>query len=202
MKAKEVLKILNITRPTLTKYVKTNKIKVKGLINGMYDYDEDSVFKCANITQERSTVIYARVSTQKQKNDLQNQISNLQNHEMANGYKITKTYKDIASGLSYDRGEFMTLLNDVIERKVKHVFITNKYRLTRVSFDMWKNLFKQFNCELKVINETDNENDNEDKEIFNDIISLLHCFAMKMYSSRRKKKINLIKEDLENDINL
>lgn len=202
MKAKEVLKILNITRPTLTKYVKTNKIKVKRLINGMYDYDEDSVFKCANITQERSTVIYARVSTQKQKNDLQNQISNLQNYAMANGYKITKTYKDIASGLSYDRGEFMTLLNDVIERKVKHVFITNKDRLTRVSFDMWKNLFKQFNCELKVINETDNENDNEDKEIFNDIISLLHCFAMKMYSSRRKKKINLIKEDLENDINL
>ena len=202
MKAKEVLKILNVTRPTLTKYVKTNKIKVKRLINGMYDYDEDSVFKCANITQERSTVIYARVSTQKQKNDLQNQISNLQNYAMANGYKITKVYKDIASGLSYDRGEFMLLLDDVIERKVKHVFITNKDRLTRVSFDMWKKLFKQFNCELKVINETDNENDNEDKEIFNDIISLLHCFAMKMYSSRRKKKINLIKEDLENDINL
>ena len=67
---------------------------------------------------------------------------------------------------------------------------------------MWKNLFKQFNCELKVINETDNENDNECKEIFNDIISLLNCFAMKMYSSRRKKKINLIKEDLKNDINL
>ena len=74
--------------------------------------------------------------------------------------------------------------------------------MTRVSFDMWKNLFKQFNCELKVINETDNENDNECKEIFNDIISLLNCFAMKMYSSRRKKKINLIKEDLKNDINL
>lgn len=202
MKAKEVLKILNVTRPTLTKYVKTNKIKVKRLINGMYEYDEDSVFKCANITQERSTVIYARVSTQKQKNDLQNQISNLQNYAMANGYKITKVYKDIASGLSYDRGEFMLLLNDVIERKIKHVFITNKDRLTRVSFGMWKNLFKQFNCELKVINETDNENDNEDKEIFNDIISLLHCFAMKMYSPRRKKKINLIKEDLENDINL
>ena len=122
----------------------------------MYDYDEDSVFKCDNITQERSTVIYARVSTQKQKNDLQNQIRNLQNYAMANGYKITKTYKDIASGLSYDRGEFMTLLNYVIERKVKHVFITNKERLTRVSFDMWKNIFKQFNCELKVINETDN----------------------------------------------
>jgi hypothetical protein len=27
-----------------------------------------------------------------------------------------------------------------------------------------------------------------------------YCFAMRMYSSRRKKKITLIKEDLENEI--
>ena len=199
MKAKEVLKI---TRPTLTHYVKSGKLKVIRLPNGMYDYDEDSVLKCANITTERSSVIYARVSTQKQKKDLQNQIETLMNYAISNDYKITKTYKDIASGLSYDRGEFLSLLNDVIEYKIKNVFITNKDRLTRVSFDMWKTLFKQFNCELKVINETNNESDNSDKEIFNDIISLLHCLAMKMYSARRKKKITLIKEDLENEIGL
>ena len=202
MKAKEVLKILKITRPTLTHYVKSRKLKVIRLPNGMYDYDEDSVLKCANITTERSSVIYARVSTQKQKKDLQNQIETLMNYAISNDYKITKTYKDIASGLSYDRGEFLSLLNDVIEYKIKNVFITNKDRLTRVSFDMWKTLFKQFNCELKVINETNNESDNSDKEIFNDIISLLHCLAMKMYSARRKKKITLIKEDLENEIGL
>ena len=202
MRSKEVLKILKITRPTLTHYVKSGKLKVIRLPNGMYDYDEDSVLKCANITTERSSVIYARVSTQKQKKDLQNQIETLMNYAISNDYKITKTYKDIASGLSYDRGEFLSLLNDVIEYKIKNVFITNKDRLTRVSFDMWKTLFKQFNCELKVINETNNESDNSDKEIFNDIISLLHCLAMKMYSSRRKKKITLIKEDLENEIGL
>ena len=202
MKAKEVLKILKITRATLTHYVKSGKLKVIRLPNGMYDYDEDSVLKCANITTERSSVIYARVSTQKQKKDLQNQIETLMNYAISNDYKITKTYKDIASGLSYDRGEFLSLLNDVIEYKIKNVFITNKDRLTRVSFDMWKTLFKQFNCELKVINETNNESDNSDKEIFNDIISLLHCLAMKMYSARRKKKITLIKEDLENEIGL
>ena len=44
--------------------------------------------------------------------------------------------------------------------------------------------------------------ENEEKEIFSDIISLLHCFAMRMYSSRRKKKITLVKEDLENEIGL
>ena len=34
------------------------------------------------------------------------------------------------------------------------------------------------------------------------IISLLHCFAMRMYSARRKKKITLVEEDLTNEISL
>ena len=67
---------------------------------------------------------------------------------------------------------------------------------------MWKELFEYYNCNLIVLNEGKEKTENEEKEIFEDIISLLHCFAMKMYSSRRKKKINLIKEDLENEISL
>ena len=34
------------------------------------------------------------------------------------------------------------------------------------------------------------------------IISLLHCFAMRMYSQRRKNKLRIIKEDMENEIGL
>lgn len=74
MTAQEVLRILQITRPTLTKYVKTGQIKVIIKGNGRYDYDADSVYKMLNKDIERKTYIYARVSTPKQKTDLDNQI--------------------------------------------------------------------------------------------------------------------------------
>ena len=45
MKAKEVLELLNITRPTLCKYVKQGLIKVDAVINGQYRYNADSVYK-------------------------------------------------------------------------------------------------------------------------------------------------------------
>lgn len=45
MKSKEVLELLQITRPTLTKYVKEGLIKVNILPNGRYNYDKDSVYK-------------------------------------------------------------------------------------------------------------------------------------------------------------
>ena len=202
MKAKEVLKILKITRPTLTKYVKDGKIKVKELPSGMYDYDEDSVFSIAGLCGERTCAIYARVSTQKQKKDLSNQIEIIRKYANENGYSVDNVYSDIASGLNYDRGEFQTMLNEIIQYKIKTVIISNKDRLTRVSFDMWKQLFKQFSCELIVANQDETNTENSEKEIFEDIISLLHCFAMRMYSARRKKKITLVEEDLTNEISL
>lgn len=200
MKSQEVLKLLHITRATLCKYVKNKKIKATMMPNGQYNYDEDSVFELANIAIDRKCVIYARVSTQKQKNDLKNQVQTLRNFANEKGIIVSHVYEDVASGLNYDRGEFQNMVNNIINHQIKIVIISNKDRLTRVSFDMWKQLFKQFHCELIVANEDENKNDNSDNEIFSDIISLLHCFAMKMYSNKRKKKINLIKEDIENEI--
>lgn len=69
MKAKEVLKLLRITRPTLTKYVKVGILQVMILPNKRYDYNEDSVYKFLNKEVPRKQVIYARVSTSTQKKD-------------------------------------------------------------------------------------------------------------------------------------
>ena len=55
MKAKDVLKILNITRPTLTKYIKENKIKVDSVINGHYVYNDESVYSLIGLKKKRKT---------------------------------------------------------------------------------------------------------------------------------------------------
>ena len=47
MLSKEVLDLLKITRPTLTKYVKNGIIKVSVLPNGRYDYCKEDVLKMA-----------------------------------------------------------------------------------------------------------------------------------------------------------
>lgn len=195
MKANKVLNILKISRPTLCHYVKSEKLKVNLLPNGDYDYDDDSVYNLIGI-KTREVAIYGRVSTSKQKNDLIRQLNDIRTFANKNGYQVTKEYSDVASGLSFDRKNFKDLLFDVINRKIKIVIISHKDRFTRISFDMWKELFEQFDCKIIVMNDADND----DEGIFNDIISLLHCFAMKMYSKRRKRKIEIIKDDLVNEI--
>ena len=196
MKSCKVLKLLNVTRPTLCSYVKNHQIKVKKLASGHYDYDEESVYKFLNKNVERKNVIYCRVSTPKQKKDLLNQKKIVESWCLNNGIKISDVYSDIGSGINFDRKEFQRLVDDVINHKVSKIYITYKDRLSRISFDMFKNMFANFNCEIVVLNDVDDAKTVE-KEIFNEIISLIHCFAMKVYSSRRQKKLKCVEEDLK-----
>ena len=47
MKAKEVMKVLDISRRTLTRYITKGIIKGKRLPTGRYIYDDESVLKLA-----------------------------------------------------------------------------------------------------------------------------------------------------------
>ena len=201
MKCKQVLKLLQITRPTLCRYVKIGKVKAIMQDNKQYIYDDESVYKVLNKDLTRQSVIYCRVSTPKQKSSLQKQKEQIESFCNAKGIVVNTVYQDIGSGLNFDRKGFQKLVDDVVNHKVAQVFITHKDRLSRISFDMFKNLFKNFNCEIVVMNDIDDSKTIE-KEIFSEIISLVHCFAMKMYSSRRKAKMKNIEEDLklENEI--
>lgn len=202
MKSSKVLKILNISRQTLVKYVKNGDIRVVMQTNKQYDYNEEDVYRKAGLSENRVNVVYARVSTPKQKRDLENQAETLINYCNANGVKVDKVYKDIASGMNFDRKQFRSMLEDVLNYRISSIYITYKDRFSRISFDMFERLFLEYNCKIIVINKIESTAEEDEKEIFSDIISMLHCFAMKMYSRRRKKKMELIKEDLKNELDL
>lgn len=198
MKANEVLKLLRITRPTLTKYVKQGLVKVEKLPNGRYEYDSESVYSFLNKDMKRKTYIYARVSTSKQKPDLNNQIELLKQFCFSNGYTISGIYSDIASGISFEkRNDFFKMLDDIIDNKVERVVITYKDRLSRIGFDLFYRLFQKYNCEIVIMSEVGSEKLDR-QEIFEEIVSLLHCYSMKFYS---KRKIQKVKEVLTNENN-
>lgn len=194
MTSKEVITTLRISRGTLTNYVKKGFIKTELLPSGRYIYDSKSVYSLIN-GGTRKTYIYARVSTQKQKEDLNNQIELIKQYCFSKGIKVDGIYKDIASGISFEkRVDLFKLLDFVIENKVEKIIITYKDRLSRVGFGLFKHLFGKFGCEIEVISEIGSSK-LDSEEIFEEIVSLLHCYSMKLYSSRKKNTIKeLIKE--------
>ncbi|WP_187923143.1 IS607 family transposase [Helicobacter pylori] len=186
MKSKEVLKILKISRVTLWKYVKSGKIRVKQEPNGYYIYNDSDVYSLAGIEDGRLNVVYARVSTQKQKQDLQNQIENCISFINAKGISVDSIYSDIKSGMSLDRKGFMELLNAVMAFKIKAVYISYKDRLAKLSYELVEKLFSDYGTKIVIINQC--ESISLEQELFEDIMQTIHSFSMKMYSKCRIAK--------------
>lgn len=195
MRACEVMKLLRISRQTLSNYTKKGLIRTTTLVNGRYDYNTDDVYKLLNNDVERKTCIYARVSTVKQKKDLENQVDILKQFCFMNGYKINEVYTDVASGISFKkRKDFFKLLDEIIDHRVERVVITYKDRLSRVGFDLFYHLFHKYDCEIIVMSEVGSQKLDRE-EVFEEIISLLHCYSMKLDSKRIVQKMKEALED-------
>ncbi len=67
MRAKEVLRLLKISRPTLYRYRKEGIITAQKLPSGFYNYHEEDVYRLVNKDIQRKTYLYARVSTRNKK---------------------------------------------------------------------------------------------------------------------------------------
>lgn len=93
------------------------------------------------------------------------------------------------------RGKYYFLSN-FYNATVTYEGITYKDRLSRVGFELFYHLFKKHNCEIIVMSEVGSQK-LDSEEIFEEIVSLLHCYSMKLYSKRKGQKIKQILEESE-----
>ena len=198
IKASQVMVELQISRGTLKLWKDKGLITYKKLSDKKYLYDINSVLKDGSVQENRLNVIYARVSTSKQVEDLNRQLCILKEYCLKQGVKIDKVFTDVGSGMNADRKEFNELLTLVFERKVKKIYIPFKDRLIRFGFNYIKNICEYFDTEIEVLDDDEFRDSNNEKELTEDLIAIIHHYSMKVYNSRRKK-FKQIKAELENE---
>ena len=158
-----------------------------------YTYDQYLQFKGIQTENDiRDTVIYARVSTRNQKDDLQNQVEFLKQFCNAKGIIVNQCIEDFGSGLNYNRKKWNKLLDEVMANKIKTIVISNKDRFIRFGYDWFEKFCEKFNTKIIIVN---NETLSPNEELVQDIISILHVFSCRLYGLRKYK--NQIKEDEE-----
>ena len=196
MRAGKVMKLLNISRSTLRRYRIEGILKAEKKATNQYEFDDDSVWLFKNKHEPRQTVLYGRVSTYKQKSDLANQMQELKDFARSKDYHVDHTFADIASGISFKRRkEFFKMLDLILDGKVERVIITHQDRLSRVGFELFEYLFQNYSTTIETVSDEMNPKTDEE-ELFEEIISLLHCFSMREYSHRRSER-KLIEETLK-----
>ena len=96
---------------------------------------------------------------------------------------------EVGSGLNDKRKKFQKLIQMVMNDEVNRVFVTYKDRLTRFVFHSIESVFTAKHVEIIAINPTEKETSVE-KELVNDMMSLIASFSGKLYGLRSKEKQN------------
>lgn len=158
-----------------------------------YTYDQYLQFKGIKTKNDRrDIVIYARVSTRNQKDDLQNQVDFLKLFCNAKGMIVNQCIEDFGSGLNYNRKKWNKLFDDVMGNRIKTIVITNKDRFIRFGYDWFEKFCEKFNTKIIIVK---NETLSPKEELVQDMIAILHVFRCRLYGLRKYKK--QIKEDEE-----
>lgn len=158
-----------------------------------YTYDQYLQFKGIQTENDiRDTVIYARVSTRNQKDELQNQVDFLKQFCNAKGIIVNQCIEEFGSGLNYNRKKWNKLLDDIMGNRIKTIVITNKDRFIRFGYDWFEKFCEKCNTEIIIVN---NETLSPNEERVQDIISILHVFSCRLPGLRKYK--NQIKGDGE-----
>ena len=158
-----------------------------------YTYDQYLQFKGIQTKNDRrDIVIYARVSTRNQKDDLQNQVDFLKQFCNAKGMIVNQCIEEFGSGLNYNRKKWNKLLDDVMGNKIKTIVITNKDRFIRFGYDWFEKFCGKFNTKIIIVK---TETLSPKEELVQDMIAILHEFRCRLYGLRKYK--NQIKEDEE-----
>lgn len=124
-------------------------------------------------------VIYARVSSHDQKEDLNRQIERLKNYCAYNGMKVSGIYSEIASGLNQNRKKLNYILNT---NTIKTIVVENNDRLTRFGFNLIQSTLNAQDRNIIVINDTENKED-----LVQDFIDVITSMCAKIYGKRSAK---------------
>lgn len=193
-------KEIGVSISTLRTWDKTGYLKpAKVLDNGYRYYSDEQIDKYLNVDSDiddRKIVLYARVSTKKQTDDLDRQIENLKTYAYTKGYSF-ELITDIGSGLNYKKEGLKKLIRMICNKEIKKLVVLYKDRLVRFGFELIEEVCRINDVEIEII---DNTTVSKEQELTDDLIQIITVFANRLYGSRSKKTASLIKQVKYNDI--
>ena len=191
--AKTVTQLLGVTAQTLRNWDKEGKLKpsyVKS--NGYRYYSEESILA---YTQERKTkknlnvIGYVRVSSKKQKDDLERQKENIEKY-LNEKYEHYEIIEDIGSGINYNKPGLLKLIEKINKKEVDVIVVLYKDRLLRFGFELVEHFASLNNVKIEVLDKIDKT---QDEELVEDLLEIISDTQKKLKGNNKKR----IKEQFE-----
>ena len=145
---------------------------------------------------KRKNVGYCRVSTQGQKNNLENQQEFVSVYSLSHGVILDEIYTDIGSGLNYQRKNWNKLLKQVEANEIDKIYVTYQDRFVRFGYEWFEEFCASHGTEIIVLNQ---KQTSLEEELTEDLLSILHVFSernndFKKYKTEINKELKEVNE--------
>ena len=149
-KPKEFAELLNVSVLTLQTWDNAGKLKAFRTPTNRRYYTYEQYQKYMGITSSnKKTVIYTRVSTSNQKDDLKNQVEFLKQYVNAKGIIVDTVIEDYGSGLNYNRKQWNKLIDECMTNEISTIILHIKIGLFALGLTGLKNFL--INLELNLL---------------------------------------------------
>ena len=196
----EFAKRLGVSVKTLHRWDESGKIKAKRTPSNHRYYTEDDIAVAKGLQPMpslRQVIVYCRVSSPKQKQELKNQQSSMEQFCLARGLEVDEYILEIGGGMNFKRRRFLGLIIDALEGHVSTIVVAHKDRLCRFAFDLIETLVSRSGTKIIVANQP---NLSPHQELVEDLLAIVHCFSCRLYGSRTyaNQKVKAVSEILDN----
>jgi predicted site-specific integrase-resolvase len=124
--------------------------------------------------------IYARVSSSKQKDDLERQVQSLSAQ-----FPEHRVLRDVGSGINWKRPGLRTLVQACLRGSLREVVVAHRDRLSRLGFDLLEYIIQQSGAELVVVGGGETCGLTSEQELGEDLLSIVHVFSSRHYGMRK-----------------
>ena len=187
---KEAGELLRVQPQTLRIWNKQGKISSIRTPSNQRLYlrkEVEAILNRNSPSDPRRKICYTRVSSKKQEDDLDRQISFYKSE-----YPEYEVLSDIGSGINWKRKGLQTILEQCMLGRVQEIVVSHKDRLCRFGFELFEFIFEKNNVKLTLLD--DRKGESPEQELAEDIISIIHVYSCREYGKRRYK--NKKAEDL------
>ena len=192
-------KIIGVTSQTLRNWESSGKLIPHHRSESGYRYYSESQLKAIvseRADRERPVIGYCRVSSHKQKDDLERQVENMRSYLIAQG-KPFEIITDIGSGINYTKPGLTKLMSKICNYEVDKIVVLYKDRLVRFGFELIESISEMHKCKIEIIDST---NKTEQQELVEDLIQIITVFGCRLQGKRAGKAKKMISELVGDDI--
>lgn len=177
MKLSKWAKLKGISYTTAYRLAKSGKLDGCEILPSGTILINENINNINNKTENTINVIYARVSSNNRRHELNYQVDRITKFVNDKGLSVDKVYKEVASGMNDNR----TQLWKMLDSNPTNIFIENKDRLTRFGFSYLERLCSKLNINIIVMN----PNTNDETDLMKDLVSIITSFCCRLYGMRR-----------------